>query len=366
MAEPELPQATIDDMQGLIDSLDLDGWQAQLDDALGAGSFRLKDMFSQIASGEMPLTLESIFDQMLQWVQKGVGAKRGLMIQLIALIVVSALCERAIEPLGTQGAARVAGIVVYAAAALVIINVLQDALAMLSGALRAVHGIMQAVFPALSVLLTLCGGHTTAAVLQPVYVFALQVTGYVITNVLMPLVMMAGAVSIAGNMFKRGEMDELANSVRSGSIWCVGIMMTVLAAFSGIQGMFTSAYDGVTARAAKYAIDNTVPYVGGMLADMSDGLLSGALIIKNAMGVSSLLSVLLVAGAPIMQVLVSYFLLRVTSAVAALFQSRISGILKAAASTMVTMIALVSIGMAMLLLLMATSVKVGAEIMALR
>ena len=56
-----------------------------------------------------------------------------------------------------------------------------------------------------------------------------------------------------------------------------------------IQGICSASFDGVAIRAAKYAIDNFVPIVGGMFADTMDTLVGCTLIVKNALGVTAML-----------------------------------------------------------------------------
>ncbi len=53
--------------------------------------------------------------------------------------------------------------------------------------------------------------------------------------------------------------------------------------------MTSASIDGVAIRAAKYAVDNFVPVVGGMFSDTMDTLVGCTLIVKNALGVAAVL-----------------------------------------------------------------------------
>lgn len=364
----EVQQKVLDEMDSTIDSLDLAQWQAQMDQWAGESgeTFSIRQILRRMANGEAVFDSGAVFQRILEWLGAGFSARKALLAQLLALIVVAALCERVIEPLEEGGVSQAAVLVVYAAAALVVINVLKTTLSELSVALSRINTVMEAVFPLLSTLLALSGGYASAAVLQPVYSLALQGSGVLTRNILMPLSLMAGALSVAGHLFSKDALDELAGSIRSGCVWCIGIVLTVLAAMSGMQSMLSASYDGVSLQAAKFAVDNAVPYVGGMLSDMTDSLLGGALIIKNALGVTTLLSVILLAGGPIFNALLSYFLLRITASAASLFQSRICGLLKAAAGTVMVLLALLLAAAAMLLLIMAITIQTGGEILSLR
>lgn len=47
-----------------------------------------------------------------------------------------------------------------------------------------------------------------------------------------------------------------------------------------LQGVTSASIDGVAIRAAKYAVDNFVPVVGGMFSDTMDTLVGCTLIVK--------------------------------------------------------------------------------------
>jgi len=61
--------------------------------------------------------------------------------------------------------------------------------------------------------------------------------------------------------------------------------------------------DGISIRTAKFAIDNFVPFVGGMFADTVDTLVGCSLLIKNALGVTGLILLAGILAGPMTQTL---------------------------------------------------------------
>ena len=67
-------------------------------------------------------------------------------------------------------------------------------------------------------------------------------------------------------------------------------------------------------RAAKYAVDNFVPVVGGMFSDTMDTLVGCTLIVKNALGVASMLALCGALAAPLLRTLAAVFALKLSAA----------------------------------------------------
>ena len=67
-------------------------------------------------------------------------------------------------------------------------------------------------------------------------------------------------------------------------------------------------------RAAKYAVDNFVPIVGGMFSDTMDTLLGCTLIVKNALGVTAVLVLAGGIAAPMIRTFAAAAVLKLCSA----------------------------------------------------
>jgi hypothetical protein len=52
-----------------------------------------------------------------------------------------------------------------------------------------------------------------------------------------------------------------------------------------VQGITSASIDGISIRATKYAISNSIPIVGGFLRDGFDIVIAGSVLIKNAVGI---------------------------------------------------------------------------------
>ena len=93
-----------------------------------------------------------------------------------------------------------------------------------------------------------------------------------------------------------------------------GVSFTVFLGAMSLQGVTSASIDGVAIRAAKYAVDNFVPVVGGMFSDTMDTLVGCTLIVKNALGVAAVLVLVGALVGPLLRTLAVVFMLRLSAA----------------------------------------------------
>ncbi|MBQ2990335.1 MAG: stage III sporulation protein AE [Clostridia bacterium] len=173
---------------------------------------------------------------------------------------------------------------------------------------------MDRMLPLLLTLLTALGGNASSAFLHPMVVAASGSMVFLAREVILRLVMCTCAVTTINHLSFSAHMTRMAQLLRSAVCWLLGVSFTVFLGAMSLQGVCSASIDGVAIRAAKYAVDNFVPIVGGMFSDTMDTLVGCTLIVKNALGVCAALVLLGVILAPLMRTTAVVFVLKLSAA----------------------------------------------------
>ena len=173
---------------------------------------------------------------------------------------------------------------------------------------------MEQILPLLLTLLTAGGGSASSAFLHPVVVAASGSMVYLAREVILRLVMCTCAVTTVNHLSDRAHLTRMAHLLRSAVCWLLGVSFTVFLGAMSMQGVCSASIDGVAIRAAKYAVDNFVPVVGGMFSDTMDTLVGCTLIVKNALGVTAMLILVSVLAAPLVRTLAVVAVLKLSAA----------------------------------------------------
>lgn len=173
---------------------------------------------------------------------------------------------------------------------------------------------MDRLLPILLTLLTALGGNASTAFFHPIVVAASGSMVFLAREVILRLVMCTCAVTAVNHLSDRIHLSRMAQLLRSAVCWLLGVSFTVFLGAMSLQGVCSASIDGVAIRAAKYAVDNFVPIVGGMFSDTMDTLVGCTLIVKNALGVTCALVLLGTVLAPLMRTAAVVFVMKLSAA----------------------------------------------------
>lgn len=216
----------------------------------------------------------------------------------------------------------------YVAALVPLIAVLTECFEQTLGSISSMQKQMQIVFPLMLTLMAASGGTLTVSLCRPAVAFFSTTIVSVMTSVVLPLAVTIIAFSMAGHLTKELKISKFTAFFKSINKWIIGICISVFGLFFTLQGITASTYDGVVRRAAKYAIGNGIPIVGGFLSGGFDLAVAGSVLIKNSLGSMSIFMMLSVLFEPVVLLISVNVLLRFTAAVTQPFgDSRISDFL---------------------------------------
>lgn len=369
LTDDELQRKIDGEIQRLLDSLDVSALQQQLDnltnrpDALTSA----RQLVGQLATGQFHFMGSDILQYAADSLKAPLRTAAMLFAELVLLLVVSGVLSQLMKSFTAEGAAKIASLTVYAAAALLVFQALRTAITLAQGCIASLLNVSQGIFPILSILLTATGGIASSAVLTPAYAFAVESAAWMTREILIPAAVFGSVMAIAGNMTGKSLLGEFGGLLRNGSVWIAGAVMTIFVAISSIQSSAAVSYDGISFRAAKYAIDSMIPYVGGMFSDLADTFVGCSLLVRNAVGLSSLLCLVLVLVPPLLTVLSTWLAFRLAAAAASALDSKqLSSVFQESAKVLVLLCVVMLMAFAMLFILTTITINAGNSILAMR
>ncbi len=169
--------------------------------------------------------------------------------------------------------------------------------------------------PIILTLMVASGGNVSASVYKPVVAFLSNGVVSVFLYAIIPLVgimLVFNIISSFSNTIKFDKYIGLSSGVIK---WIIGLIITIFTIFLSVQGITSATFDGITIKATKYAISNSVPLVGGFIRDGFDLVVAGSVLIKNVMGITGVFALFYMILSPVLQILAFSFLLKLVSAI---------------------------------------------------
>ena len=157
-------------------------------------------------------------------------------------------------------------LITYAAALIPVLTIITECFSTCMNCIGEMRKQMSLIFPLMLTLMAASGGNVSAAICKPAVGFFATTLVSIIETVIFPVVMLVIVFSIAGNLTKQLKISKFTQFFKNINKWIMGICLSVFGVFFTVQGITSATYDGVVRRAAKYAIGNGVPIVGGFLS----------------------------------------------------------------------------------------------------
>ena len=236
--------------------------------------------------------------------------------ELLVLVVFAAVLRQIQGAFESEGVARIADAAVFLALGAVALAGFTLAVQIAREAIGQLSSFMVALLPAIVGLLAASGAPTTAGLLQPVILGALDAVALLIRSLVFPLLLLAAVLDIVGAFSPQFRLTSLTGLMRQVALGLMGVLLTIFLGVVTVQGAAGAVADGVALRAAKYATKAFVPVVGGLFADAAEIVLSSSFLLRSGLGMVGLLAVALIAAVPVLKMLALWLVYRLAGALA--------------------------------------------------
>lgn len=170
------------------------------------------------------------------------------------------------------------------------------------------------LFPALSATVATSGSPVGAVVRHSASVMFSGTFISVISAVLIPLLYTYIASSTANAAIDGSPLSKICSLLEWVISGAIKIILTVFLAYISVSGFVATTADMAGVKTIS-AISSAVPVVGAILSNATGAVLGGAKVLKNAVGIFGLISIMSICLTPCLVLGVNYVVFKVTGAV---------------------------------------------------
>ncbi len=268
-----------------------------------------------VISGDFSLNYSNVFSAIVGLIFDGLSGMLPAFCVICAIAILCGLLTHFRSSFSENGTAKMIHFVGYSAILVLILSSLAGVIGDCASSVDSMRVQMQAVFPVLLTLIATSGGSVSVAVYQPAVLFLSDAVVGIVSAVVFPLASLIFVLNMVGNMSKEIKLKNFSALFAGIIKWVLGITLTAFTVFLTVQGITSATYDGLSFKAAKYAISNSVPIIGGFIGSGFDLVIAGSVLIKNAVGSCGIILLIVVIAAPLIQLIVCSLFLKLAAAV---------------------------------------------------
>ena len=205
--------------------------------------------------------------------------------------------------------------VCYAAIVVLVVTQVMRLTLMTRNTIGGLQTLMNASFPILLTLMIALGGHVSVSAYQPMLAVLSVGIVNVITALIIPAFIASTVFSVVGNLSKTVKLEKFTKFFKSFAEFVLGLVFGLFMFFVAFEGITGSILDGISIRSARFALSSYVPILGGYLSDGFDLFMASFVLIKNAVGVTSLLIMLFVILSPVITIYLFSLGLKLTAGI---------------------------------------------------
>ncbi len=302
-----------DSIEKNLDDVDL----AELDDFYNriSGGGSLLENIRKLIRGEYEFDYNGVTEYVKQLLLSKVKDYLPTVINIILIAIVYSVFNFIKGKYLSSEIDNILNVVCYFAILLVILSVSTNLFTNIKNTIYSLRKLCEIMSPIILTLMIASGGGTSAALYKPALVFLSGGITEIVSAVLLPLVGIMIIVScfseVSGNI-RINKFNQLFSSILK---WSIGIIISLYGVFLSVKGISAAAYDGISVKAARYAVSNSVPLIGGFIKDSLDLVVAGSVIIKNAVGISVIICIFIIVLSPLIDVICFSLLLKLSAAI---------------------------------------------------
>lgn len=343
---PELKQ----EFERLLGELDLSQWQEYFDNMCESfnGIFEFYDveqMVNSIAENDDVLKIKDI-NSLKTWLISNLRPIIRPMSEIMVMGVFGGLCAMLLG--NNSGVGKILQLLTVSIVIVCVIMIYADIVTETKNCLIQISDFCSISAPIILALMNMMGYSGTAGIMSPMMIIVLNGALSIILKFVIPLVLVGGMFTTINNINDKLHLTKIVRFTGSVSKWTLGLLTTIYLAVSTLGGFVRSITDTVSIKTARYAIEKMIPAVGGMVSGAVDAVVGGAILLKNAVGITAVLILIGIALKPLLKYIGIMMALRITSAIVGPFAGeRISDTLDGIANNVSYLFASVCAGVSM-------------------
>lgn len=279
-----------------------------------AFSSSAKEMIKNITQGNFSFNIKDLLGNLFKFFFKEVVINLNLMGKIIILAIICGLLKNLQSSFSKSGISEITYYCCYIVIMVILVQSFTSILNMSKTTIDNMVVFMQAIFPILITMLISMGGIASSSLFQPIMGLLVSGVGTFLKDLVFPLIFFTAILFLINNVSPHIQISKLANLMKNICIWILGIIFTIFVGVLAVQGIAASAFDGVSIRTAKFAIDTFIPVVGSMLSESIDTIIGCSLLVKNATGLIGLIILAFICLFPIMKILAIVFIYKLVAA----------------------------------------------------
>ncbi|MBQ2661440.1 MAG: stage III sporulation protein AE [Clostridia bacterium] len=280
-------------LQAEIEKYDFEAWEKSFstlpDDIRGMLGESAKDMITEYAQGKENGNAQETLDKIKNTLWFSFNKSVVPITKVLAIGVLSSLASALVESKGKADGQSAVSLLCTGICVLLLLNEIISMITNIRGSLDGLSTFFEISVPVLATLIAAVGNVGTSGMLTPLAAFLNGTVASAFKNIIIPLTFSLAAICVVDAMSEDGSLKHFSKLIKTALKWVIGIVFTVYMGMIAVQGVAAYTADGVAVKSVQFALSESIPVVGSVVSGTLSTVISCALMVKNAAGISAVI-----------------------------------------------------------------------------
>lgn len=298
----------------LLGEMDFTQVQSMLDEMLGSNRFSFSDAVKRLLSGEEAFSREAVQELLRGLFFSRLEQERGMLAKVLLLILLAAVFANFAAVFENGQIGEISFYVVYLLLFMMVTEVFSGLSSSLSESIRWMAEFMKGLTPAYFMSVAASSGGVTAAAFYQGVLLLVWLLQWVLLTVILPGVNLYILLKLVNHLSREEMLSKMAELLHTAISWGLKSLLGLVAGLQVVRGLVSPVMDSLK-RSAIGKTAGALPGVGNAVNAVTELVVTGAVLVRNCLGVVILLVLLLAGAGPMIHYMIMSLSYRFLAAV---------------------------------------------------
>lgn len=268
-----------------------------------------EDVMKLLLKGKIDEAITLVLKNMYAGLFDEILMNKELIIRLVLLVIIAAVFRNYSSILKMSYVGEQGFYITYMLIAIILMQSFSLLYGIAEETIYYIRDLMQCMLPALYLSLALCAGLTTSQVMNSMFLTMLAFLENILLKVILPGIRIYFFIVVLNPINREDRFSKLAGLVKQGINFVLKAIVTVIVGMNVVKGMLVPVYENARYNVLQKGL-SMLPG-GAALTGLSSILLGAGMLIKNSVGITVVLVLLVFSGIPILKMFIIYVLYKV-------------------------------------------------------
>lgn len=319
------------------DSVEMDGLEEDLNALTRqygqTESFSFLDIYNLLLEGKVEEAVGQALEGFYENITGEIMQNRELLVRLVVLVIIAAIFSNYSSLLKFSYVGEQGFYITYLMIAVLLMQSFTLVYDLAEETVYYIKDIMECLLPAFYMSVVLCGGLTTSQMVNSMFLWMLSFVEKTLLVIILPAIRIYFLIALLNQINTQDRFSKLAGLLKQGIRFLLKAIVTGIIGLNVMKSILVPVYDNAKYNVLQKGL-SVIPG-GASLSGLSTILLGAGVLIKNSVGITAVIVLLVLGSIPLLKIFCFYIVYRVILALVQPISDKriLSGIQAAADST---------------------------------